>query len=677
MEELQEPISDQMKHSLSNLLTFHSQEEDDDDDDDEEEGESPPPASLNSKKIDTSEQKKINLKKLLDHYSSLQHSIEGAAKLLLSSVDFLSSQCNDRAPLVSTVLDFQRISLSTATNNLLSTNVILGCLSDPCHTAQVRHFGSLLRFFLVLLDFVMEKKRQTNITYLKVSKFIDSTYISQHFMFARDSTYIEDVPLEYKEIPAGNGDGTTTNTKTNNNQNDNQQSLEGEDEKGEGGKENKKKTITVVSVDIKAQVRQRRKEAEERAKIRIKQLNDEMEYKNRPLTRKQKHDIRIQQINLKIEQGIKIQTNTCGLTKEQIKYLFSKKMLKPYIKNINFDEDGIPEYLDKYSVKGLYKRCSIFNKNTLESVACPHFKEEHFEEIIEHAIEHCFNKNSAVIFDLDCLSTNIQSLKKVQKTTVRKVKKTPAAAAAEEEDEEDEEEALPLTERRKPKYAMLKKDMEFYLDWAELGKGKFVHMNRYICDECEDKYFPATDFEDDSEIDDQDYYSDDNNDDDDDDDDDDQDNQKQQSEHLVSIISDDDYVSVDVVTEEEGDPENNSDSDNLLTAPQPSIIDRDPPSLPLPPTLQLPTQLPTPLPLLPVPSLPVVGAPSAPPLAPSVFDEQVAQFLRNLNLNQVVQIFSTEQIDMETLLLLDDSDLKEMDIPLGPRKKILKAIKDA
>ena len=54
----------------------------------------------------------------------------------------------------------------------------------------------------------------------------------------------------------------------------------------------------------------------------------------------------------------------------------------------------------------------------------------------------------------------------------------------------------------------------------------------------------------------------------------------------------------------------------------------------------------------------------------------VAQFLEDLGLRQHSAVFEKEAVDFETLCELDDDDLRSIGLPLGHRKKILKAISD-
>lgn len=52
----------------------------------------------------------------------------------------------------------------------------------------------------------------------------------------------------------------------------------------------------------------------------------------------------------------------------------------------------------------------------------------------------------------------------------------------------------------------------------------------------------------------------------------------------------------------------------------------------------------------------------------------VPELLTDLGLERYIEIFAREEIDAETLCQLDDGDLKELGLPLGPRKKLLRAI---
>ena len=53
----------------------------------------------------------------------------------------------------------------------------------------------------------------------------------------------------------------------------------------------------------------------------------------------------------------------------------------------------------------------------------------------------------------------------------------------------------------------------------------------------------------------------------------------------------------------------------------------------------------------------------------------IAVWLKELGLSKYTQLFMDNEIDWEILSELTEQDLKELELPLGPRKKILKAIK--
>ena len=53
----------------------------------------------------------------------------------------------------------------------------------------------------------------------------------------------------------------------------------------------------------------------------------------------------------------------------------------------------------------------------------------------------------------------------------------------------------------------------------------------------------------------------------------------------------------------------------------------------------------------------------------------VVTFLTGLNLEQFATPFLKESIDLSALMLCDDKDLQELNLPLGPRRKILEAVK--
>jgi protein bicaudal C len=52
----------------------------------------------------------------------------------------------------------------------------------------------------------------------------------------------------------------------------------------------------------------------------------------------------------------------------------------------------------------------------------------------------------------------------------------------------------------------------------------------------------------------------------------------------------------------------------------------------------------------------------------------VAGLLHSLGLGKYSLIFQAEEVDMAALRHMSDSDLKELAVPMGPRKKILLAL---
>lgn len=60
-------------------------------------------------------------------------------------------------------------------------------------------------------------------------------------------------------------------------------------------------------------------------------------------------------------------------------------------------------------------------------------------------------------------------------------------------------------------------------------------------------------------------------------------------------------------------------------------------------------------------------------------DEEVTPldtFLASLDLSEYSNLFKVEKMDMDALTLCSSEDLKEMELPLGPRKKILAALEE-
>ena len=54
----------------------------------------------------------------------------------------------------------------------------------------------------------------------------------------------------------------------------------------------------------------------------------------------------------------------------------------------------------------------------------------------------------------------------------------------------------------------------------------------------------------------------------------------------------------------------------------------------------------------------------------------LAVWLRDLGLERYAPVFQDAEITVETLPELTDADLRELGLPLGPRKLVLKAIRD-
>ncbi|MGI9364668.1 MAG: SAM domain-containing protein, partial [Rhizobiaceae bacterium] len=52
----------------------------------------------------------------------------------------------------------------------------------------------------------------------------------------------------------------------------------------------------------------------------------------------------------------------------------------------------------------------------------------------------------------------------------------------------------------------------------------------------------------------------------------------------------------------------------------------------------------------------------------------IADWLNSLKLGTLIDVFEDQQIDLEAARELSEADLKELDIPMGPRKKLLRAI---
>jgi Usher syndrome type-1G protein len=52
------------------------------------------------------------------------------------------------------------------------------------------------------------------------------------------------------------------------------------------------------------------------------------------------------------------------------------------------------------------------------------------------------------------------------------------------------------------------------------------------------------------------------------------------------------------------------------------------------------------------------------------------RFLQAWGLGQYVQKFKEEQIDLDALMLLTESDMKSLGLPLGPYRKLVTAVQE-
>ena len=57
-----------------------------------------------------------------------------------------------------------------------------------------------------------------------------------------------------------------------------------------------------------------------------------------------------------------------------------------------------------------------------------------------------------------------------------------------------------------------------------------------------------------------------------------------------------------------------------------------------------------------------------------VMPDDVARWLEGLGLGQYGDVFVENEIDLDAARHLEDSDLKELGLPMGPRKKLVAAI---
>ncbi|EFJ26131.1 hypothetical protein SELMODRAFT_270990 [Selaginella moellendorffii] len=74
------------------------------------------------------------------------------------------------------------------------------------------------------------------------------------------------------------------------------------------------------------------------------------------------------------------------------------------------------------------------------------------------------------------------------------------------------------------------------------------------------------------------------------------------------------------------------------------------------------------------PPRPVIPRSNPPPPKIQPALESVASFLTSLGLEKYLLTFQAEEVDMTALRHMKDEDLKELNVPMGPRKKILLAL---
>ncbi|CAN8235831.1 unnamed protein product [Cochlearia groenlandica] len=88
----------------------------------------------------------------------------------------------------------------------------------------------------------------------------------------------------------------------------------------------------------------------------------------------------------------------------------------------------------------------------------------------------------------------------------------------------------------------------------------------------------------------------------------------------------------------------------------------------------LPPPVPNPHPLPPLSQLPPLGSMMPNSHFPAQEPLTVDSFLNSIELGKYSLAFKREEVDMTTIMQMKESDLKDLIIPMGPRKKILQAI---
>eukprot|EP00250_Pteridium_aquilinum_P017544 c23684_g1_i1 orf=1504-2241(-) len=74
------------------------------------------------------------------------------------------------------------------------------------------------------------------------------------------------------------------------------------------------------------------------------------------------------------------------------------------------------------------------------------------------------------------------------------------------------------------------------------------------------------------------------------------------------------------------------------------------------------------------PSVPTVKPPNASKMSIGAAGMTIASFLQSLDLSKYLITFQAEEIDMSILRVMKEDELKELGIPMGPRKKISLAL---
>jgi hypothetical protein len=473
-EEMQDPLPESIEESLQSLVILNNTDENNTRPNNNDNFNS---SQYSWEQLDSTEEE-------LAYFTQLQSEIEQAANLILSAAQFLASQCSDHSPLI-----FSAFESAGITNNdvMLSSNKILACLTNPRRLVEVRHFGSVMRCLLPLIDIVMDmkvdlKERCSKILHAispeenndtSVPSTSDENYV---YTEAKPPFYVEIAAVETTDIPGNTGSGAGGRELFSSSFFDNHE--EGvEDNNNENNEGVDLRNPVRSRLDVIARIQEKRKKAKQSAAEQIVKLKlnitisndeddtnkgDEMNLDNPNLSKLERNKLkRTLKARLQREKS-RVLTSKCGLDSLSVKYLLMQGVLKPHgtadamDDGVRINEDGTSElasHLTKDSLKALPRFCCELDMKTLKTVCCPHCTEDDIDEIIMYNQEEYFEKHNkeGAVFDISRVLQNEQGVEPSESNDNAKI------------------------------YAMLANDWVEYEEWVKATEDAIL-----MCNECLD-----------------------------------------------------------------------------------------------------------------------------------------------------------------------------------------------